>query len=335
MTQTQLDNTVLVFTSDNGYYNGEHRLHQKIGPYEEGIRVPLAIRYPKLSTTFGWSTGPITLHDFVLNTDLAPTIADLAGVSTPLPVNLHGVDGQSLYPHLTFGATAAPWPRKRFLIEHWAPVCPGFGCQVGDTPDVSEGNDFYPTFIGVRTDPSDPSTEKNTLYMKYDVGNTGSWNEYEYYGGLNNYGTVLWDGQDTDNCKPDGLVICPLLSNDPLDEFLTAFSNSPTVCNENAAPTCQALENAASYPPGPYIGVFPGSGKAGTTITVVGSGYGSGEAITLFFNGSQVGTTNADGSGKFSAPIIAPSCLSPVLGTVAATGASSGTATGYFAEMSC
>jgi len=71
--QNILEDTVLIFTSDNGFYHGEHRLHGKILGYEEGLRVPLAVRYP--------GTQGTTVSDFVLNTDLAPTIAELAGVT--------------------------------------------------------------------------------------------------------------------------------------------------------------------------------------------------------------------------------------------------------------
>src|ERR687894_3105308 len=102
----ELDNTYIVFTSDNGFHLGNHRLGAgKWTPYEEDTRVPLIVRGP------GVPEGR-TLQHLVLNNDLAPTVADLAGAKTP-----SFVDGRSLRPLLT---DAPPPPRdwrKRFIIE--------------------------------------------------------------------------------------------------------------------------------------------------------------------------------------------------------------------------
>ncbi|HSI79809.1 MAG TPA: sulfatase [Solirubrobacterales bacterium] len=68
----ELENTYVVFTSDNGFMLGEHRLTQKSFLYEESIRVPLIIRGPELAR------GQ-TRDEPVANIDLAPTILDLAG----------------------------------------------------------------------------------------------------------------------------------------------------------------------------------------------------------------------------------------------------------------
>jgi N-acetylglucosamine-6-sulfatase len=99
----RLDNTMIVFASDNGLVWGEHRWQNKQVPYEESIRVPLVIRYPPLTPEAA------TVSQLALNIDLAPTFADLAGVPTP------HVDGRSLLPLLQGKAT--PW-RHDFLIEH-------------------------------------------------------------------------------------------------------------------------------------------------------------------------------------------------------------------------
>ena len=83
----ELDDTLIVFTSDNGYFLGEHRLpDEKINVYEEGVRVPLAIRAP------GVPAGP-RVPDPVANVDLAPTILDAAGTEAGLKM-----DGRSLLP---------------------------------------------------------------------------------------------------------------------------------------------------------------------------------------------------------------------------------------------
>jgi N-acetylglucosamine-6-sulfatase len=102
----ELDNTYIVFTSDNGFHLGQHRLGAgKWTAYEEDIRIPLIVRGP------GVPEGE-TLHHMVLNNDLAPTFADLAGAEIP-----SFVDGRSLKPLLTDDPKPLEDWRKRFLIE--------------------------------------------------------------------------------------------------------------------------------------------------------------------------------------------------------------------------
>src|SRR5207249_9902266 len=97
------DNTVIIFTSDNGMMWGEHRLWQwKNVPYEESIRAPLIIRYPNVVPS------PRTATELVLNIDLAPTIVEIAQMA-PL-----ATDGQSLFPLLKNQPTT--W-RSDFLVE--------------------------------------------------------------------------------------------------------------------------------------------------------------------------------------------------------------------------
>jgi N-acetylglucosamine-6-sulfatase len=102
----KLENTYIVFTSDNGFHLGQHRLSAgKWTAYEEDIRIPLVVRGP------GVPEGR-TLRHVVLTNDLAPTFADLAGVEAP-PF----VDGRSLQPLLEDEPTPLEDWRKRFLIE--------------------------------------------------------------------------------------------------------------------------------------------------------------------------------------------------------------------------
>jgi arylsulfatase A-like enzyme len=78
----QLDNTLIIFTSDNGYFWGEHRLGDKRAAYEESIRIPFLVRYPKLikpGTQF---------EQTILNADLAPTLIELA--NAPKLEMMHG-----------------------------------------------------------------------------------------------------------------------------------------------------------------------------------------------------------------------------------------------------
>ncbi|MBN1770339.1 MAG: sulfatase [Deltaproteobacteria bacterium] len=76
----EIDRTVLMFTSDNGYFLGEHRHTSKYLPYEEGIHVPLMIRGP------GFPPG-LHVASPVANVDLAPTIAALAGAVPGIDVD--------------------------------------------------------------------------------------------------------------------------------------------------------------------------------------------------------------------------------------------------------
>jgi N-acetylglucosamine-6-sulfatase len=108
----ELENTYIVFTSDNGYHLGQHRLRNgKFQMYEEDIRVPLIIRGP------GIQAG-VTLKQMAVNIDLAPTMARW-GRATPDRV----MDGQSLTPLLGPGAETQNW-RKDFLLELYREVPP-------------------------------------------------------------------------------------------------------------------------------------------------------------------------------------------------------------------
>ena len=99
----QLDNTYILFASDNGYFSGEHRIRQgKYLPHEPSSHVPLMIRGP------GIPAGGIS-PDLVSNVDIAPTIAQIAGASPQLTE-----DGRSL---LRFAQQ--PWLRttRPILLE--------------------------------------------------------------------------------------------------------------------------------------------------------------------------------------------------------------------------
>ena len=115
----QLADTVVLFTSDNGFHIGQHRLPQgKMTAYEEDIRVPFFVRGP------GIAAGTVITDVLVGNVDLAPTVAELAGAATP-----DFVDGRSLAPWLrgTDGggggaggdrASGEGW-RQAFLVESY------------------------------------------------------------------------------------------------------------------------------------------------------------------------------------------------------------------------
>lgn len=109
----QLSRTYLFFTSDNGFHLGQHRLPQgKNTAYEEDIRVPLIVRGP------GVPAGRVIEH-LAVNTDLAPTFAELAGVAAP-----EFVDGRSLVPLLRADPPLPAQWRQAVLIEHFAGRAP-------------------------------------------------------------------------------------------------------------------------------------------------------------------------------------------------------------------
>lgn len=90
----RLDNTIFVFSGDNGMNFGAHRLDAKLGPYETGI--PFFISWPAQL-----GTKPRTVSDTVMNIDFAPTICEIAGCTMgPYPNGQATPDGQSFVPLL-------------------------------------------------------------------------------------------------------------------------------------------------------------------------------------------------------------------------------------------
>ena len=100
------DNTIIIYTSDNGFYLGDRGLAGKWYMHEESIRLPLVIHDPRLPTE---NRGQ-RRDEIVLNIDVAPTILDLAGVEIP-----EVMQGESITP-LVRGEE--PEWRAEFLYEH-------------------------------------------------------------------------------------------------------------------------------------------------------------------------------------------------------------------------
>ncbi|MBW3631871.1 MAG: sulfatase [Chloroflexi bacterium] len=140
------DETYVVFTSDNGYHLGEHRqLSGKGTPYDESIKVPLVVRGP------GVAAGRVE-DRLVLNADLAPTFAELAGATSP-----DFVDGRSLVPLLR-GELATTW-RQALLVQYYR-----LGLGTGD-PEEAGGRpeaEKQPSFRLLVT--------ANGRYVEYEDG---------------------------------------------------------------------------------------------------------------------------------------------------------------------
>ncbi len=88
------DNTLVIYTTDNGFYLGEHGWYDKRFMYEPSLRIPFLVRYPK-------EIKPKQVDErMVMNVDVAPTILDFAGIRVP-----EVMQGESLKPLLTGNAT--------------------------------------------------------------------------------------------------------------------------------------------------------------------------------------------------------------------------------------
>lgn len=101
------ENTLIIFTTDNGYYHAEHGLGDKWYPHQESIRVPLIIRDPRIAPDKRGGTN----DGFTLNVDLAPTILNFTGFEPPKVMQ-----GRNLAP-LYLTNQVDDW-RKEFFYEH-------------------------------------------------------------------------------------------------------------------------------------------------------------------------------------------------------------------------
>ncbi len=149
----ELDNTYVVFTSDNGQHLGHHGLQTgKQTGYDEDIHMPLLVRGP------GVPEGE-TADAIVANTDLGPTFADLAGAEVP-----DFVDGRSFADLLT--DPAGTNGRQSLLIEHWIE-------EPGPGEDLSGAGlqDVTPEFHGIRT--------ARYTYIEYDGGDVELYDDVE------------------------------------------------------------------------------------------------------------------------------------------------------------
>jgi N-acetylglucosamine-6-sulfatase len=127
-TTNQLDNTLIVFVSDNGWLQGEHRIPgDKFLPYEESVRVPFILRGP------GVPAGK-TVHGQVSNIDFAPTLVDVAKARAG-----RRMDGVSLMSTIRH---PRPPPKRAYELEAPAPLF------AGNIPQ----NQWDRPYKGVRTD---------------------------------------------------------------------------------------------------------------------------------------------------------------------------------------
>ncbi|HZS55190.1 MAG TPA: sulfatase [Bryobacteraceae bacterium] len=151
----QLDDTVILNTSDHGFFLGEWRMYDKRFMHEPSIRVPMTIRYPKL-----FPAGR-TVDEMALEMDIAPTVLELAGVDIPARMQ-----GRSLV-KLAKGEPTA-W-RKEWLYEYYEyPASQKVRPHRGVRTDRYKFIHYYseqPEEFEVYDLKSDPG-ERNNLYGK-------------------------------------------------------------------------------------------------------------------------------------------------------------------------
>jgi arylsulfatase A-like enzyme len=141
----ELKNTVFIYTDDNGFFHGEHRVRQgKVRLYEESIRVPLLMRGPGIPKNKNRKQP-------VANIDLAPTIADFADAKPR-----RKLDGESLVPLARDGRL---YPGRGILLEAF------FNSDPDEDPETPPTN-----YQAVRTD--------RYLYAEYGTGETELYDLY-------------------------------------------------------------------------------------------------------------------------------------------------------------
>lgn len=157
----KLDDTVVILTSDHGFFLGEWRMYDKRFMHEPSIRVPFLVRYPRLV-----KAGSVS-EQIALNVDITPTLLELAGIQPPATMH-----GRSLVPLLQ-GEQRRNW-RKDWLYEYyeypqWEHVRPHRGVRterhklihyhkLAAYPDLPEEFELY----DLQKDPG----ELNNLYGK-------------------------------------------------------------------------------------------------------------------------------------------------------------------------
>lgn len=103
----ELENTIIVYTADQGFMLGEHDYIDKRWMYEESQRMPFIVRYPK------WIRAGTTCDAIINNVDFAPTLLAMAGIATP-----KFMQGRSFLPILRGQPTPPDWPTATYY-RYW------------------------------------------------------------------------------------------------------------------------------------------------------------------------------------------------------------------------
>ena len=140
------DNTIIIYTGDNGYALNERQLAGKWFGWEEDLRVPLIIKDPRIKKHK-------EVKEIALNIDIAPTILDIAGVEIP-----DSYQGRSLIP-LVGSEEVVSW-RKEFFFEHMyqpkrAPIPPMYGLRTSNWKLVNFYKNNYVQLYDLDEDPEE------------------------------------------------------------------------------------------------------------------------------------------------------------------------------------
>jgi uncharacterized sulfatase len=161
------DNTIIIYTSDQGYMLGEHDYWDKRWMYEESMRMPFFIRYPKQMPANKRTDAIIN------NTDFAPTIIELAGGETP-----DYMQGHSFKPILETGNEPADW-RQATYYRYWMHMAHQLGnpAHFGIRTKEYKLIFFYGRYY-VNTQTSD-DWNKNDWGNRYDFNTPPGWEFYD------------------------------------------------------------------------------------------------------------------------------------------------------------
>ena len=160
------DNTIVFYMGDQGYFLGEHGWYDKRWMYEESIKMPCLIRFPKQIKS------GIKIENMAINVDIAPTILDYAGVKIP-----NDMQGESLKPLLEDNKNASSKWRKSVYYQYfeypkWHNVLPHYGIRNSRYKLIH----FYYTddiweFYDLKNDPNELTNQyNNPIYKKTIAG---------------------------------------------------------------------------------------------------------------------------------------------------------------------
>ena len=153
----ELDNTIIVYTSDQGFFLGEHGWFDKRFMYEECQRMPFIIRYPKAIKARSTSNA------ICMNVDFAPTFLDYAGIE--IPKDIQGISLKPIWDNE--GKTPANWRRAAYYHYYEYPaehmVKRHYGIRTQDFKLIHFYNDIDEwEMYNMKTDPK----EMNNIYGK-------------------------------------------------------------------------------------------------------------------------------------------------------------------------
>ncbi|GAA4818025.1 sulfatase [Litoribaculum gwangyangense] len=174
------ENTIVIYASDQGFFLGEHGWFDKRFMYEESLRMPFLIRYPKL-------IKPKTVvKDIVSNIDMAPTLLDMAGIPVP-----NEIQGKSFYQNLK-GKTPKNWRQSMYYHYYeypfWHHVQPHYGIR---TERYKLIHFYYDVDLWELYDlKKDPSELNNLINSKKHTNLIKKLKE-ELYALKSNYGNTL------------------------------------------------------------------------------------------------------------------------------------------------